>query len=337
MPPTLEEIAKHAGVSRSTVSRVMNNHPSVDSETRERVLSVAETLNYHPNIAARSLAAGRTHILGLVVPTGVSALFTDPYFPILIQGVATACNAHNHSLMLWVAQPGSDRHTVRQILQGGLIEGVILASAVMDDPIFEALLTRGVPFVIVGRHPTNTHVSYIDVDNLNGAREMVAYLLRLGRERIASIAGPQNMIAGVDRQQGYLGALRDRRMTPDPQLTVESDFTEEGGHMAMQRLLPRAPDAVFVASDAMAVGALRALREVGKRVPEDIAVVGFDDMPFAARTEPALTTVRQPIQRLGALAAETLIDLINHPDASPRRMVLPTELVIRASCGSLLR
>src|SRR5215211_5976260 len=201
MPPTLEEIAKHAGVSRSTVSRVMNNHPSVDRDTRERVLTVAETLNYHPNIAARSLAAGRSHILSLVIPTGVSSLFTDPYFPLLIQGVSAACNAHNHSMMLWLAQPEADNQPVRQILQGGLIEGVILASAVMDDPVFEALLNRGLPFVVVGRHPTNTEVSYIDVDNMNGAREMVAYLLRLGYERVAAIAGPQNMIAGVDRQQ----------------------------------------------------------------------------------------------------------------------------------------
>jgi LacI family transcriptional regulator len=315
----------------------MNNHPSVDRDTRERVLTVAETLNYHPNIAARSLAAGRTHILSLVIPTGVSALFTDPYFPLLIQGVSAACNAHQHSLMLWLAQQEADNQPVRQILQGGLIEGVVLASVVMDDPIFDALLTRGLPFVVVGRHPTNTRVSYIDVDNMNGAREMVAYLLRLGYERVATIAGPQNMIAGVDRQQGYLVALRDRGIIPDPRLIVEADFTEEGGHLAMQRLLSLAPDAVFVASDAMAVGALRALREAGKRVPEDIAVVGFDDMPFAARTDPPLTTVRQPIQRLGSLATETLIDLINHPDAPARRIVLPTELIIRASCGSLVR
>jgi LacI family transcriptional regulator len=334
---TLEQIAKQAGVSRSTVSRVMNNHPNVDHGTRDLVLSVAERLNYHPNLAARSLAAGRTHILGLVIPMGVSALFTDPYFPLLIQGISSACNAHDHSVMLWLAEPEYERNTIRQVLQGGLIDGVILASALMDDPMLEALLKRGLPFVMVGRHPVEDTVNYVDVDNRNGAREMVTYLLRLGYERVATISGPKNMIAGADRLQGYLTAMRERRGIPDPNLIVESDFTEAGGYMAMQRLLPFAPEAVFIASDAMAVGALRALRDAGKRVPEDVAIASFDDMPFAANTDPPLTTVRQPMQRLGAITAETLIDLVSYPDKSPRRVVLSTELIIRGSCGSLLR
>jgi LacI family transcriptional regulator len=336
MPSTLEEIAKHAGVSRSTVSRVMNDHPSVDDETRARVLSVAERLNYQPNMAARSLAAGRTRILGLVIPMGVSALFTDPYFPLLIQGISSACSANDHSVMLWIAEPEYERRTIRQALQGGMIDGVILASALMDDPMLEALRKRGLPFILVGRHPTDDNLSYVDVDNTNAARNMVSYLIRLGYERIATITGPRNMIAGADRLQGYLNALRERKVAHDADLIVESDFTEEGGYVAMQRLLPFAPDAVFAASDAMAVGALRALRDAGKRVPDDIAVTGFDDVPFAARTDPPLTTVRQPIQPMGSVAAETLITMISHPDGQPHRVLLPTELIIRASCGSNL-
>src|SRR5215467_3902834 len=145
-PLTLEEIAKQAGVSRSTVSRVINNQPHVDPDTRARVLAIAQNLNYQPNIAARGLAAGRTRILGLVIPMGVSTLFTDPYFPQLIQGISSACNANDYSVMLWVAEPEYERRTIRQILQGGLIDGVIVASNLMKDPVVEALLKRDLPF-----------------------------------------------------------------------------------------------------------------------------------------------------------------------------------------------
>ena len=334
MPLTLEEIAKQAGVSRSTVSRVINNQPNVDPDTRARVQAIAQDLNYQPNLAARGLAAGHTRILGLVIPMGVSTLFADPYFPLLIQGISSACNANDYSVMLWLAEPEYERRTIRQIMQGGLIDGAIVASSLLNDPAVEALSRRDLPFIMIGRDPTHNRANYVDVDNQNSARELVIYLFRLGYRRVATINGPKDMIAGADRLQGYLNALRERGAPQDPNLIVAGDFTEAGGYTAMQRLLPLAPEAVFVASDTMALGALRAVREAGKRVPQDVAIVGFDDMPSAARTEPPLTTVRQPIQRMGVVAAETLIDLITHPTTEPRRIVLPTEIVIRASCGS---
>ncbi len=335
MKLNLEEIARRSGVSRSTVSRVINNDPNVKTETRERVQDIIHQLNFQPNVAARSLASGRTRVLGLVIPRGVTALFTDPYFPILIQGIASACNVHDHSVMLWLAEPEYERRTIHQVMHGGLIDGVIVSSMLMDDPLVQALADNQKPFVLVGRHPTNASLSYVDVDNIKGAHSAVAHLLRLGRRRIAAITGPQNAIVGADRRTGYLDALRERGLAPDPRLTVEGDFTETSGYLGMQRLLAHDPDAVFAASDMMAQGALRALREAGRRVPEDVAVVGFDDMPFAATTEPPLTTVRQPIGRLGATAVEILIDLITQPAAGPRRVLLSTELVIRKSCGAI--
>ncbi len=335
---SLEEIAKLSGVSRSTVSRVINDDPNVNEATRAKVREVVQRVNFQPNVAARGLAAGRTRVLGLVIPMGVSALFGDPYFPLLIQGVSSACNAHDHSVMLWLADPEYERRTIRQILYSGLIDGVIVASMLTDDPVVEALIESRRPFVLIGRHPTNDNVHYVDVDNQAAARDIVTHLLRLGCRRVAAISGPQNMIAGIDRQIGYLTALRNRGLTPDPDLMIESDFTEAGGYLAMQRLLARqAPDGVFAASDMIAIGALRAIREGGLRVPEDIAVVGFDDIPLAARTEPPLTTVRQPIQRTGAVAVETLIDVIEHSDSTPHRIILPTELAVRISCGSVLK
>jgi LacI family transcriptional regulator len=263
---------------------------------------------------------------------GVPRLFTDPFFPILIQGVSLACSSHDHSVMLWVAEPEYERRTVRQVLNNKLIDGVIVASTILDDPLLEALVESDLPFILVGRHPSNPNVNYVDVDNQKGTRELVLYMLRLGYRRIGTVTGPHNMIAGVDRLEGYKVALRQWGLGIDPDLIVEGDFTEDGGYRAMQLLLPYRPEAVFVASDAMAVGVLRFLREASLRVPDDIAVASFDDMPFAARTDPPLTTIRQPIQRSGAVAAETLMDMIANGGPSPRQIILPTELVIRASC-----
>jgi len=334
----LEEIARLSHKSRSTVSRVINNDPHVSDATRTAVMEVVQRVNFHPNAAARSLAAGRTRVLGLVIPTGVSALFTDPYFPLLVQGVAQACNAHDHSVMLWLAEPEYERRTIGQVLHGGLIDGVILASVLTGDPLLQALTGADatVPFVLVGRQPGNDRLNYVDVDNINSAREAVTHLLRQGRRRVATITGLLNTNVGIDRRDGYLAALRQRSLPVDPDLIVERDFTEAGGYGAMQRLLPCRPDAVFAASDMLAMGALRALREAGRRVPQDVAVVGFDDMPFAERAEPPLTTMRQPVQRTGVVAAETLIDLIDNPEAQPRRILMPTELIIRDSYGARL-
>lgn len=330
----LEEVARLSGFSRSTVSRVINNDPNVSRATREKVMSVVKQVNFQPNVVARSLAAGRTRILGLVIPRDVSALFTDPYFPAQIQGVASACNSHDHSVMLWLAEPEYERRTISGFIQNHLVDGVIVSSNLIDDPVVKKLLENQFPFVLIGRHPTDERVSYVDVDNRNSSRDAVMHLLRLGRRRVATISGPQTMMVGYDRLLGYQEALRLRGIALDPELNIEGDFTEAGGYAAMQRLLTRRPDAVFVASDTMAMGALRALRENRVRVPEDIAVVGFDDMPFSARSEPPLTTVRQPVFRTGVAAAEILIDLIENPGSAPRRIVLPTELVIRSSCGS---
>jgi LacI family transcriptional regulator len=335
--PTLEEIAARSGVSRSTVSRVVNNDPHVSDRTRAKVQAVIRELNYRPNVAARSLAAGRTRVLGLVIPTGVSMLFTDPYFGILIQGVSTRCTAQDHSVMLWLAEPAYERRTIHQVLSNGLIDGVIVSSMLTDDPIVESLMEAELPFVLVGRYPGDHDVSYVDVDNRASARQIVNHLLRLEHRRLGTITGPLDVIAGADRLAGYQEALALHNVPSDPTLVVEGDFTEDGGYYAMQQLIDGEPDAVFVASDTMALGALRLLREINLSVPGDVALTGFDDMPFAARTQPPLTTVRQPIRRLGSTAVDILIDLVEQRNVASQRVILPTELVIRESCGALLR
>jgi LacI family transcriptional regulator len=238
--------------------------------------------------------------------------------------------------MLWLAEPEHERKTISQIAYGGLIDGVIVSSMQMDDPLIERLSESRTPFVTIGRHPTNESINYVDVDNRIGAYHGVAYLLRTGRKRIAIVNGPENTIASWDRFHGYQDALRERGLPVVPELVAAGDFSDAGGYLAMERLLridmARRPDAVFVASDAMALACMRAIHEAGLSIPKDIAVLGFDDIPAASTCNPPLTTIRQPIQRTGSVAAEMLIDLIEHPGSPPRRVVLPTQLVIRSSC-----
>jgi LacI family transcriptional regulator len=332
MSPTLEEVAQLAGVSRSTVSRVINDHPSVRPETRERVWQAIQQSGYQPHRVARSLVTKRTQIVGMVIPETVTTLFADPFFPLLLHGATEACNARQYQLMLSLFTAPADREeTYQRILHNGYLDGVLVASASLKDPIVPNLLRDHIPFISVGRHP-DERVDYVDVDNVGGARMAVEHLIRLGHQRIGTITGRLDMTHGQARLEGYRQALEARRIPMRDELIVEGDYTENSGMVGMQRLLPASPSAVFVASDMMAVGALKALRQVGKRVPEDVALVGFDDIPIASAIEPALTTVRQPIRRMGSLAMETLLDLIEHPGSGPRRIVLPTELVIRESC-----
>ena len=330
----LEDIARLSGVSRSTVSRVVNSDLNVKDSTRERVLDVIRRESYRPNIAARGLAAGHTRVIGLVIPVEVSALFSDPYFPLLIQGVSAVCNAQDYLLMLWLGEPEYERQMADQILHSGLIGGVVLASALLDEPVMSALVHSGMPFVTIGSHAELDNANFVDVENREGTELAVDHLLGLGRRRVATITGPQSMVAGVERLTGYHNALINRGVAIDPTLIVEGNFTEHGGYLAMQQLLDRNPDAVFAANDVMAVGAMRAITQAGLKIPQDVAVVGFDDVPLAAQLQPALTTVRQPKRRAGAAAATMLIDLIQNPDSQPHQLVLPTELIVRESCGA---
>lgn len=337
MLPTLEEVARLAGVSRSTVSRVINNRPNVRPETRERVQQAVCQSGYRPHPVARSLVTKCTQIIGMVIPEAVTTLFIDPFFPLLLRGATETCNAHHYHLLLSLFNDPAGREEMYQrVLRHGYLDGVLVASTSLDDPLILDLLRDQIPFVSVGRHP-NQQVHYVDADNVTGARMAVEHLIRLGHRRIASITGRLDTLHGQDRLEGYRQALQAHRIQVDESLIVEGDFTENSGVVGMQRLLPASPDAVFAASDVMAIGALKALRQAGWQVPHDVALIGFDDIPAASVIEPALTTVRQPIERMGSMAVDLLVSVLENSseeEAPAHRIILPTELVVRASCGS---
>mgnify|MGYP001068209708 FL=1 len=332
---TLEEIGRLAGVSRSTVSRVINNQENVRPEVRDRVLRVIQETGYRPHAAARSLAAQRTNVVGLAVPRSAQSFFADPYYPRLIQGMTQACNAHHLALSLFMCHSEKEEEDLYpRVLSRGLIDGLIIASSVKNDPLIPLLLESQMPFVLVGRPLSQAPINYVDVDNVVGVQNAVRHLIRLGRRRIGHIMGPQNSAVGLDRRQGYINAHVERGLTVDESLIVPGDFSEMAGYQAAQHLLAAGADAIVAVSDKTAYGALRALREAGRAVPEDVAVVGFDDLEASALTEPPLTTVRQPIRATGVVAVETLLDVMENPGGPPRQVILPTQLIVRESCGA---
>lgn len=334
---TLEDIAELAGVSRSTVSRVVNEQPNVRANVRKRVLEVIENTGYRPNVAARTLASQRSWTIGLILPLSVSFFFTDPYYPHLTKGIAQTCNQYDYTLALFLVNSKEDEEKMfPRVSRRGLLDGVIVQSGHHGDQgIIGRLVDVEMPFVVVGRPFRSDNVSYIDIDNVNAAYNAVAHLVRLGYQRIGTITGPGASTVGVDRKEGYQKALIERGREVDESLIVEGDFTEVGGYYAMQRLLTARPNAVFAASDIMAIGAMRAVRDAGLHIPEDIAFVGFDDLPIATLSDTQLTTIRQPVVSFGAKAVDVLIDLIENGIYPPRHIIMDTELVIRHSCGAV--
>ena len=332
----LEDVARKVGVSRSTVSRVVNDDRRVSKETRRRVREVIRESGYQPHASARSLASRRTRIIGLLIPRAVGAIFGDPYFPRMIEGAVGACNDADYNLMMLMdtaGEPEDEKRAYSRIIRGRHLDGVVISSSVVDDPVVAWLQEDRFPFVLVGRHPGRRETSYVDVDNQGAAHRAVTHLLEHGHGRIAVIGGPTNMIPAIDRYGGYVSAMLAAGLVPDPGLTRHTDFTSAGGCQAMKSLLPQRPQAVFAASDFLAFGAMRALREAGLRVPEDVAVMGFDGLEEGATSQPPLSTVHQDFREMGREAVHTLLQRIEEPGGQHIRRFLATRLVIRRSCG----
>jgi DNA-binding LacI/PurR family transcriptional regulator len=326
--PTLDAVAARAGVGRGTASRVLNGSSQVSEHAKAAVEAAILELGYVPNRAARTLVTQRTDSVALVVSESQERLFGEPFFAGVLRGINSALL--ETPLQLWLAMAASpaQRERVVHHLTGQHVDGVLMLSLHDEDPLPGILRERGMPFVLGGR-PAQLHPDdyFVDVDNASGARLAVEHLQATGSQRVATVAGPQDMEVGRARLAGYRAAVQGG------ELVEIGDFSEEGGARAATALLAREPglDAIFAASDLMASGALRALRAAGRRVPEDVRLIGFEDAPVARQCEPPLTTVHQPVEEMGRRMAELLISRIRREPVGNSHVLLDTHLVRRQS------
>jgi DNA-binding LacI/PurR family transcriptional regulator len=330
--PTLEEVAARAGVGRGTVSRVINGSPRVSERAKTAVEAAIAELGYVPNRAARALAGNRTDAIALVIPEPETRLFAEPYFSDIIRGIGAELADTDMQLLLTLIRTPKERARFAQYLEAHRVDGVLLVSVHEDDPLPDLLEQLDMPAVLNGRRSDLEAVSYVDADNVGGARAAVAHLIERGRRRVATITGPPDMYVARSRLEGYRQAVAAGGAGYG-ELAAAGDFTEEGGRRAMRELLARWPDVdgVFAASDVMAAGARAVLREEGRSVPGDVALVGFEDSAIARHMDPALTSVRQPTEEMGRTMARVLLEEIAEPTSVRRHVVLATELVRRES------
>ena len=334
MPVTLKELGARAHVHPSTVSRVANNDPSlrIAPPTRQRIEALLRETEYQPNGVARGLKLRQTLVLAVVIPD-----ITNPFFAALFRGVEDAASPRGYNVLLCNTDGSPARQRSHlQSLHARRVDGVIMASSFLKDPTVRWLRHQGVPYVLVNRFSDESHDAFVGSDDLVGGRLATEHLVELGHRRIGHLAGKPTVSTGVMRRRGYLVALADRGIAADPRLVVESGYTEEGGARAAERLLalPDRPTGIFAVTDMTAVGAFGVARRMGLRIPEDVAIVGYNDIPLATRIVPALTTVHVPIHDFGAVAARLLLEQIETGAPSRRRVVFNPELVVRGSTVS---
>ncbi len=338
---TSQDVAELAGVSRTTVSFVLNNVPGVkiSKETRRRVLEAARQLNYYPASAARSLASGRTNVIGLVMCQSPDSVFADAFLPEVIRGLGEVTQEQGFRLLLQSVADITHPEAYIALVREKYIDGLIVSGPRSDDAQLPSLATEGFPIVLLGQL-NEVNFNFVDVDNVGAARMATEHLIALGHQRIGLITNaPLQYTASRDRLQGYRMALEDHGLPYDENLVRYGHFREESGYQAMTQILalPDRPTAIFVACDLVAFGAMEAIKEKGLKIPEDIAIVGFDDVRLASYVDPPLTTVRLPAYEQGRRAAELLIRLINEENVAQTQILLDTELVIRESCGAKLK
>ncbi len=331
---TIYDVARLANVSITTVSKVLSNTPYVSARSKQRVQEAMRQLNYSPNLAARGLSNKHTYVIGLIVPSDPDTSFHDPFLLEIIRGVESTANTNDYNVLLSMSKQTNRRSAYRRFLHTGYIDGLVTVETYQGEINDKELDEHGIPRVSAGYREDLRPINTVHCDDRLGAYQAVSYLLSLGHRRIGIISGPKNFVVAIEaRLQGVREALAEGGAEFDQRLVSYGDFTTESGYRAAQALLtlPERPSAIFAMNDRMAVGAMRYAREQGLRIPEDLSLIGFDDVPLTTIVEPPLTTIRQFPNMIGKTAADRLFALINGELETFPTIVLPVELVVRGT------
>ena len=333
---TIDQVAELAYVSRSVVSRVLNNHPNVSDEARERVMEVIEKHNYRPSSAARSLATDRTFEICILTPRRRGDALANGFWTLLHLGIFEQCIERGYFVSLSMVAPEMGEAVNQHILGEHRFDGFLLLTQEVTEMVAATLKERDVPTVLIGHDPAYPDLSSVDVDNHEGAYRATKHLCELGHEHVGAMLGSLDLKESAERRDGYHHALTDAGRSIDPDRVAVGDYSQKSGHAIMRRWIEEDayPSALFCANDGMAMGALLALHQAGIAVPDEVAVVGFDDLPASEYAYPPLTTVRQPIYEKGVRAADMIIDQVEGRVDEVQHVELPAELVVRASCGA---
>lgn len=335
MTVTIKDVARLAGVSPSTVSRVLANHPKISPETARRVREAMERLGYVPNAAAKSLVSQTTHTLGIILPRAAEELFVNPFFPEVLRGISVQAQQAGYDLLLASGSTErEEREAVTRLVLGRRVDGVLLLCSRVGDPLIRFLREQRFPFVLIGRAEDDEGIVSVDNDNVRAAYDATRHLLEKGHRRIAFISGPQTFVVSQDRLAGYRAAMEEAGLSIRPEWVIEAPFLQEGGYLALDRLLhlPERPTALVVTDDIIAIGILRELYAYGWRVPDDLALVSFNNVALAELTTPPLTTVDIDIYRLGTTATSLLLRRIAGEALPATRVIVPHRLIVRESC-----
>lgn len=333
MTVTIKDVAKKAGVSPSTVSRVMSNHPRISRETTRKVKEIMEELGYHSNIMARSLVSNKTYTLGMLLPRPAEELFQNHFFAENIRGITTQASRKGYDVLMTTGHSElGEVEAVTRLVKGRRVDGVILLQSRKNDPIISFLKTEQFPFVLIG-HYRDDEILSVDNDNVQASYDATVHLIAQGHERIGFVSGPPNLTVSLDRLEGYKKALADHGLRMDPEWVMEGEFLQESGYRAMSFFmsLPERPTALVVIDDIVTFGIMRGLAEIGYKVPDDLSLVSFNNIALAELSSPPLSSIDIGIYQLGYMASQLLIRYIQDDKPQQFRTIVPHRLIVRES------